>query len=307
MSAIQLIHSDIYAAREQFEAVLSDKDISFEREANFAIQVLEANSFALSIAQRSRQSVVNAITNVAAIGLSLNPATKLAYLVPRKTGIVLEISYIGLVKLATDSGSVRWVKAELVREADTFTIEGFGKPPTHTFNPFAKDRGSVVGVYCVAKTSDGDYLTGVMGIEEVYAIRDRSEAWKNGKKGPWATDEGEMIKKTIIKREQKLWPHSERLAQAIHLLNTEAGEGIVEEPKPAKEAKPSEFDIVAALDLVEQAKTRAELDAIFAEHGALASKAKDGGGWRALKAACRERAAAIDSITDITPKEAANV
>ena len=133
MSAIQLIQSDIYAARPQFEAVLADRDMKFEREAGFAVQVLEANSFALSIAQRSRQSVVNAVVNVAAIGLSLNLATKLAYLVPRKTGIVLEISYMGLVKLATDSGSVRWVKAELVYEQDRFTIDGYGsRQPTAT-------------------------------------------------------------------------------------------------------------------------------------------------------------------------------
>lgn len=305
MSAIQLIEQDIYAARPRFDAVLADNTINFEREASFAVQVLEANSFALSIAQRNRQSVVNAVTNVAAIGLSLNPATKLAYLVPRKTGIVLEISYIGLVKLATDSGSVRWVKAELVYEADQFTVDGYGKPPIHTFSPFAKSRGQVVGVYCVAKTSDNDYLTDVMSIEEVYAIRDRSEAWKNGRKGPWATDEGEMVKKTIIKRAQKLWPHSERMATAIHLLNTEAGEGIVDEPRRAQPE--SSFDIVAALELVEQAQSRADLDTIFAEHGALASKAKDAGGWRALKAACKERAEAIDSITDATIKEPAHV
>lgn len=307
MSAIQLIQSDIYAARPQFEAVQADRDMNFEREAGFAIQILESNSFALSIAQRNRQSVVNAITNVAAIGLSLNPATKLAYLVPRKTGIVLEISYIGLVKLATDSGAVRWVKAELVYEKDQFAIDGYGKPPSHGFNPFSKDRGAVVGVYCVAKTSDGDYLTDVMGIDEVYAIRDRSEAWKNGRKGPWATDEGEMVKKTIIKRAYKLWPHSERMANAIHLLNTEAGEGIVDEPVRQKPEPESQFDIVAALELVEQAQTRDDLDSIFAEHGALASKAKDAGGWRALKAACKERAAVIDNITDAEIKEPANV
>ena len=307
MSAIQLIHSDIYAARPKFEAARADKDMNFEREAGFAIQILESNSFALSIAQRNRQSVVNAITNVAAIGLSLNPATKLAYLVPRKTGIVLEISYIGLVKLATDSGAVRWVKAGLVYEKDQFAIDGYGKPPSHDFDPFSKDRGAVVGVYCVAKTSDGDYLTDAMGIDEVYAIRDRSEAWKNGRKGPWATDEGEMVKKTIIKRAQKLWPHSERMANAIHLLNTEAGEGIVDEPVRQKPEPESQFDIVAALELVEQAQTRDELDSIFAEHGALASKAKDAGGWRALKAACKERAAVIDNITDAEIKEPANV
>ena len=64
---------------------------------------------------------------------------------------------MGLVKLATDSGSVRWVKAELVYEQDRFTIDGYRKPPTPATTPFAKDRGALVGVYCVAKTSDGDY------------------------------------------------------------------------------------------------------------------------------------------------------
>lgn len=263
---LQVIVDDIYGVREQFERVISERSINFEREAGFAVQVLEANTYALSVAHRNRQSVINAVTNVAAIGLSLNPATKLAYLVPRKTGIVLEISYIGLVKLATDSGSVRWVKAELVHEADDFGLNGMGQMPTHKFNPFAKDRGPVVGVYCVAKTIDGDYLTEVMSIDEAHAIRDRSEAWKNGQKGPWATDAGEMIRKTVVKRASKLWPRTERLDQAIHYLNTVAGEGIAEiqqeKPEPvAPVTYPQEkFDanFSAWSELIQSGKKTAE-------------------------------------------------
>ncbi|MFN3375503.1 MAG: recombinase RecT [Burkholderiaceae bacterium] len=297
MNGLKIIEQDIYAARPQFEAVLTDRDMRFEREAGFAMQTLEANSFALSIAQRNRQSVVNAITNVAAIGLSLNPATKLAYLVPRKTGIVLEISYIGLVKLATDTGSVRWVKAELVYEADHFEIDGYGKPPVHRFNPFAKDRGPVVGAYCVAKTSDGDYLTDAMSIEEIHAIRDRSEAWKNGQKGPWKTDPGEMAKKTVVKRASKLWPHSERLDQAVHLLNTEGEEGI-------DFTQAAGFDVTAALEAVAAAQTRAELDAVWESRGKAAMDAKDRDAWRRIKKACQERAAAIDGKTQAQDVEA---
>lgn len=304
MSDIALIAQDIYATRDQFAAVLSDNDISFDREANFAVQILEATSYALGIAQRNRQSVVNAVVNLAAIGLSLNPAKKQAYLVPRKTGIVLEISYIGLIKLATDSGSVLWAKAEVVRQTDAFALNGYDKPPTHNFNPFGGDRGPVVGVYCVAKTASGDYLTETMTLDEVYAIRDRSEAWKNGQKGPWKTDEGEMIRKTVVKRASKYWPKTDRLDQAVHYLNTEGGEGLVEQSAAPVDTG---FDVTVALDLVAAATTRQQLDAIFAEHGAKATKAKDAGGWKALKAACRERAAEVDNVTDVQTKEPTHV
>ncbi|MBW4954009.1 recombinase RecT, partial [Klebsiella pneumoniae] len=101
---------------------------------------------------------------------------------------------------------------------------------THNFQPFATDRGAIVGVYCVAKTIDGDYLTDVMTIGEVYDIRDRSDAWKawvsKKKSCPWVTDEGEMIKKTIVKRSSKMWPKTERLDQAVHYLNTDGDQGI---------------------------------------------------------------------------------
>lgn len=225
-----IVVQGIYECRESFDRVKTERSLNFDTEANFAVQVLQSNSYAMGVATKHRQSVIDAVTNVAAIGLSLNPAKKLAYLVPRKSGIVLEISYMGLVELAVASGSVLWVKADVVRERDSFVLNGFDKPPSHSFNPFAKleDRGQAIGAYCVAKTRDGDYLTETMSIDDIHSIRDRSEAWKNGRKGPWATDEGEMIKKTVVKRASKMWPKTDRLDQAVHLLNTEGGEGIVE-------------------------------------------------------------------------------
>lgn len=115
--------------------------------------------------------------------------------------------------------------------ADEFTMNGFDQAPTHKRNPFLKDRGDMVGVYVVVKTRDGDYLTDTMTTEDVFAIRDRSDAWKAYKKDgaktcPWVTDEGEMVKKTVIKRAYKTWPKSDRLDKAVHHINTEAGEGI---------------------------------------------------------------------------------
>lgn len=150
---------------------------------------------------------------------------------PRDGKICLDVSYMGLLDLAIQSGSLLWGQAEIVHEADGFALNGFDKPPTHNRNPFAKDRGAPVGAYVVVKTRDGDYLTTCMEIGEILEIRDRSSAWKNGQKGPWKTDPGEMTKKTVIKRAYKLWPKTERferVEKAIHLLNTEGGEGLAE-------------------------------------------------------------------------------
>ncbi len=201
--------------------------VNYDKEAMFAMQAIKNNEHLMKIANDNPQSLRDAVVNIAAIGLSLNPAEKFAYLVPRKGSACLDISYMGLIRLATDTGSIMWARAELVHENDAFTYKGATKEPELICpNPF--DRGAVQGVYCVAKTKEGDYLSGIMSIEEVYDIRNRSEAFKKGY-GPWVTDEGEMIKKTIIKRESKTWPKtdkSDRFDNAIEYLNEHNEEGI---------------------------------------------------------------------------------
>jgi len=232
-------------AKASFNEVNSAHNLlDYKKEAMFAMQAIKNNDYLMSVANNNPNSLRDAVVNIAAIGLSLNPAEKLAYLVPRRTGqkdknnnklmgACLDISYIGMIRLATDTGSIMWAKAELVHENDVFVWHGATEKPEFTSpNPF--DPGPVIGVYCVAKTKEGDYLSGKMSIKEVYDIRDRSESFKayakeNWKLTPWVTDEGEMIKKTIIKREAKTWPKSDktgRLENAIQYLNEHNEEGI---------------------------------------------------------------------------------
>lgn len=227
-NALSVISGDIYEARGAFDGALVDRSISFDREAGFAIQQLGKNDYMMKAAQNNRQAVVDAVVNIAAIGISLNPAKKQAYLVPRDNKICLDISYMGLMDLAQATGSVKWAQAALVHEHDAFALNGMDKPPTHSFNPFAPAdiRGAIIGVYVTIKTVHDEYLTHTMTIADAYAIRDRSSAWKSGKSGPWKTDEGEMIKKTCVKQAYKYWPKTERLETAIHHLNTENGEGL---------------------------------------------------------------------------------
>lgn len=224
-NALTTVTNEIYGVREHFERVTVDRSINFDREAGFAVQILQGNSYLLGVAEKDRSSMIAAVTNVSAIGISLNPAKKQAYLVPRGGRVCLDISYMGLLDLAIASGSIQWGQAEVVCEEDTFSLRGFDKAPLHDFAPFSKTRGSVVGVYVVVKTASGDYLTDTMTLAEVMAIKMRSETGKKDT-GPWKTDFNEMAKKTVIKRAYKTWPKTDRLDTAIHHLNTEGGEGI---------------------------------------------------------------------------------
>jgi recombination protein RecT len=245
MSNIAVIEQDIFALRPHFESIAVDRSMSFEREAGFAVQVIAGSDYMLKVASGNRQSVIDAVTNVAAIGVSLNPAKKQAYLVPRKGKVCLDISYMGLLDMAMAMGSIRWAQAALVYQADIFLLNGYDKAPTHQYDPFSANRGMLTGVYVVVKTADGDYLTHCMSINDVYAIRNRSEAWMSGRANPWKTDEGEMVKKTCVKQAYKYWPKTERLQNAIQYLNTDGDEGLADlsgmpEVAPAKPRRASE-------------------------------------------------------------------
>lgn len=197
--------------------------MNYDEEAGHAIEILSKNKYSLKAAQDDPISVRRAVVKIASIGLSLNPALAYAYLVPRDGSICLDISYKGLVKLATDSGAIKWAKAELVRENDVFEYNGICALPTHSFDPFG-ERGNVKGVFCVAKTNDGDFLVDVMSLEEINEVRNTSKA-KDSSYSPWNNFFGEMAKKTIIKRAQKMWPkgNDNRLEEAIQVLNEYEG------------------------------------------------------------------------------------
>jgi len=224
---IAVIESDIRSIAPTFEAVLAkDSDISFVKELEFAMQAFVSNDYLAKVACQSPQSLKDAVTNVAGCGVSLNPAKKQAYLVPRKKAIVLVISYMGMIDLAVSGGSIRWAKAIVVREKDHFRYRGPADKPEHDCDPFLpeSERGAIRGVYALAKTIDGDFLVEAMSLEAVYKVRDRSDVWKaytrdKSKTCPWNTDEEEMIKKTVIRRAAKTWPKVPQLKQAISLAD----------------------------------------------------------------------------------------
>ena len=215
--------------------------MKWQRECQFAIQAFQKNDFLAKTAAGNPSSAQNAIINVAAIGISLNPAEKLAYLVPRDGMVCLDISYMGLLQLAQSTGAIKWGQCKLVYSNDTYESNGLDRAPTHRYNAFS-DRGEIVGGYCTVKTADGDYLTEEMSIAQIKQV----EASSKAKNGPWKNWWDEMARKTIVKRASKYWPKHDRLSAAIDYLNTDGGEGFQDSPEQPE-------IIVNPVDVIKQA------------------------------------------------------
>ncbi|MEC3905277.1 recombinase RecT [Leclercia adecarboxylata] len=212
-----------------FVSALTDQSLTWTKECQFAIQLFQRNQKLAETAIANPTSAQNAIINVAAVGISLNPASKLAYLVPRDGMVCLDISYMGLLYIAQSAGVIKWGQCKLVHASDTYETLGLDKAPAHKYNPFAApdDRGAVIGGYCTVKTADGDYLTEEMSLAEIEEIRKVSKAGTSAK-GPWVNFWSEMARKTIVKRAYKYWPRADRLDSAVDMLNET--EGVFTEP-----------------------------------------------------------------------------
>lgn len=245
---IQFVSSQV----DLFNGSVSDESVSWQQESQFAIQAFQKNDFLAKTAMGNPQSAQNAIINVAAIGITLNPAAKLAYLVPRDRGVHLDISYMGLLHIAQSTGSILWGQCKLVYSNDTYESNGLDVAPTHKYSPFG-NRGDVVGGYCTVKTCDGDYLTDEMSLADIKKVQATSKA----SNGPWKTFWEEMARKTIVKRASKYWPKVDRLDKAINYLNTDAGEGLRDNSEVNAE---SIIDVESHIISIAQKQGRTEVE-----------------------------------------------
>lgn len=228
----------VMQAKNAFEK--SNKyEMDFNREANFAVQILEANPFLM---KANPNSIKNAIINISLTGLTLNPALKYAYLVPRKTAnsleLCLDISYIGMIKLLTDAGAVKYVNADVICENDEYNFSQ-GSDAYLNHKPALKDRGEMVGAYAIAYFRDGGSQFIILNQEDIHAIRACSESYKNEKSrkhSPWVKWEAEMWKKSALRRLYKILPKtdfSDKLIAAISVDHENVQSDTVEEDRLA--------------------------------------------------------------------------
>jgi recombination protein RecT len=169
-------------------------------------------------------SINGVLLSVASTGLSLNPVLKLCYVIPRnvkvktKTGdawekrAMVEPSYMGLMKLATDSGAVRNFEVHEVYQGDEFVFDLVQKAPTvhRPYWTLGRQRGKLIGVYGFAVLADGTRIPEHMGADELAKIQSKSDNKAGSVYSDWA---GEMARKSLVKRLQKYVPRTEKAQQ----------------------------------------------------------------------------------------------
>lgn len=216
------------SAKDAFLQVMDEK--KWSTEIMFAMQILRGSDL---LQKADPQSIKNAIVNVALTGTTLNPAKGMAYLVPRDGKCCLDMSYRGLAGIAMDSGSVKHIGPRLVYSFDKFsyteidgeqhiTFEKNMSPPEEFTKGPEKFWDFLVCGYVVVILHDGTKI-----ITEPLPKWKLEKAMKTSKtssgKTPWRTHPDELCLKTLVKHAYKLLPQTDRMAEAVAVLNEHEG------------------------------------------------------------------------------------
>ncbi len=250
----------VFTAEKQFSAS-NEYKMNFNREAGFAIQILTNNPFLMKC---DPNSVKDSIVNVALTGITLNPALKYAYLVPRKVKgdlkCILDISCMGMIKILTDAGAVKNVDAGVIYSNDKYDFRR-GSDPYFKHQPALSSRGEKIGAYAIAFLRDGGFQFEILGKEEIEKIRATSESYKNqeGREySPWETWEDEMWKKSALKRLFKLLPKTNFSDQLIAAISHDYDNEVNDLPKNGEDKYAGIFEDIQEATVVKDQPEKKE-------------------------------------------------
>jgi phage RecT family recombinase len=214
---------------------------SLLRELSFAAQA--ANKMP-KLQAATPASIAQAVYNTVICGLSLNPHLEMCDMLPYENNLkdengnrvkVVEAQmqprYGGMLKLAADTGAFLDAPfTACVYKGDQFDVE-YGSSPRIVHRPAFKTQRDedITHVYTVVKLANGGSHFGIMTVERVNAIRNKSKSyafaetgkqdWGGGRKDSvWHTSYPEMAMKTSLKRTLKTVPKSSFNMEAQHKL-----------------------------------------------------------------------------------------
>jgi len=189
------------------------------------------------------------IVQASILGLEPSSALGEAYLVPFKNSKTnrmecqLMPGYLGLIKLARNSGEVSMVDAQIVYSNDEFEFsKGSDIWWTHKWGREG-ERGDPQGCWAGYTLKDGtknfEYWTG----EQIRNHKGRYSKGANAQDSAWETSPEWMWKKTVLKQVLKLMPKAVQIASALSLEErAEVGKVQLFDPAMPQELQPQVDD-----------------------------------------------------------------
>lgn len=240
------------------------KHMTPERMIRVALSAVSGNSLLM---QCRPISLAACIVQSSILGLEPNSLLGEAYLIPfwnskaKAYDCQLMPGYLGLVKLARNSGQLAMIDAQPVYSNDEFSFsKGSDTYWVHTW-PRTGDRGELQGYWAGYVLKDGSKNFEYMTVEQIEQHRNKFSKGAFDKQGdlqgPWKLAPDWMYRKTVLRQLIKLMPKSVELASALALderqdvgvaqayidvpleLQPPADEQeLIEAPKPVVEEKP---------------------------------------------------------------------
>lgn len=193
------------------------KHMDADRMARIAMTAVRTTPKLLECDQ---MSFIGAVMQSAQLGLEPNTGLGMAYLIPYGKNVQFQISYKGLIELATRSGQYKAIYAHEVYANDEFSYSyGLNKDLKHV--PSQQPEGEPIGYYAVYHLKNGGY-------DFVYWTRERidkhakqfSMAVQKGWSSPWKTNFDSMAKKTVLKEVLKYAPKSIEVQKSVEADET---------------------------------------------------------------------------------------
>lgn len=239
--AIAIVKHQLTAHKERVSEAIPPsllKHFTPERLLNLAVSAMRGSE---RLQKCNPFTVCAAVVQAAVLGLEPNTPLGEAWILPFYNGKAkryeaqLITGYRGWLKLLNNTGELRGIKAQIVRENDEFEFEDGIIPVLRHRYHHIKDRGAVIGYWAGVELKSGFQSIEYMSVKEAEEFRDRFAMTrdKDGKVyGVWLENPDEMALKTVIKKAINYIPKSSNnLALAVGLDN-QATAGVSQTPPP---------------------------------------------------------------------------
>lgn len=168
-------------------------------------------------------SLMTALRDAAAMGLSIAPSLGHVYLIPQRPAknlppeIYAKVSYKGMEQSVLTSGTVLSISTDLVYENDTFRSGVNLDGPFMEFERNRGERGSLQGGFCLSRYANGEKHLEWMTAADINGCKAAATKAQGGNTpavwvGSFAT---EQYKKCIVRRASKHWPTSPVIQRLI--------------------------------------------------------------------------------------------